>query len=116
MDPESEDLASFRTRLEQYKPKVLPFGLSNGPATFQRYINDTLIDILDDYATTYLDDILIYSENLQDYKKHVREVLGRLQATGLQVDIKKYKFSVTCTKFLGFILTTNGVEVDLEKV
>ena len=60
MDSNSEDLTTFRTRYGAYKYKVLPFGLTNGPATFQRYINDIFLDSLDDFLTVYLDDILIY--------------------------------------------------------
>lgn len=116
MEPESEAWATFRTRFGQYKPKVLPFGLNNGPATFQRYINSVLFDILDQYCTAYLDDILIYSESRAEHKRHVREVLRRLQEAGLQADIKKCEFEVERTKFLGFIVTTNGVEVDPQKI
>ena len=59
--PDSEDLTTFRTRYGTYKYKVLPFGLTNGPATWQRYMNDTLFDYLDDFYIAYLDDIMIYS-------------------------------------------------------
>jgi hypothetical protein len=63
IDPASEDLTTFRTRYGSYKCKVLPFGLTNGPATYQRYMNDVLFDYLDEFCTAYLDDILIYSDN-----------------------------------------------------
>jgi len=63
MHPDSEDLTTFRTRYGAYKCKVLPFGLTNGPATYQRYMNDILFDYLDDFCTAYLNDILIYSKN-----------------------------------------------------
>jgi hypothetical protein len=45
----------------------MPFGLTNGPATYQRFINDVLFDYLNDFYTVYLNDILIYSENKLDY-------------------------------------------------
>jgi hypothetical protein len=45
----------------------MPFGLTNGPATYQRFINDVLFDYLNDFYTAYLDDILIYLENELDY-------------------------------------------------
>ena len=116
MDPGSEELTTFRTRYGSYKCKVLPFGLTNGPATYQRYMNDVLFDYLDDFCTAYLDDILIYSENELEHEEHVKKVLRRLQDAGLQVDLKKCEFSVTRTKYLGFIITTKGIEVDPEKV
>jgi hypothetical protein len=61
--PDSEDLKIFRTQYGTYKIKVVPFGLTNSPATYQCYMNDVLFDYLDDFCTAYLDDILIYSEN-----------------------------------------------------
>ena len=116
MDPASEELTTFRTRYGQYKCKVLPFGLTNGPATYQRYMNDVLFEYLDDFCTAYLDDIIIYSEDVAEHELHVRKVLQKLQEAGLQVDIKKCEFSVTRTKYLGFIISTAGIEVDPEKV
>jgi hypothetical protein len=116
MDPESEELTTFRTRYGSYKCKVLPFGLTNGPATYQRYMNDVLFEYLDVFCTAYLDDILIYSENELEHQSHVEKVLTRLRAAGLQADIKKCEFSVTKTKYLGFIVSTDGIEVDPEMV
>ena len=116
MNPESEELIMFRTRYRSYKCKVLPFDLTNRPATYQRYMNDVLFDYLDDFCTAYLDDILIYSDNELDHDAHVYKVLQRLQDAGLQADIKKCEFSVKRTKYLGFIISTDGIEVDSEKI
>jgi len=116
MHPDSEELTTFRTRYGSYKCKVLPFGLTNGPATYQRYMNNVLFDYLDVFCTAYLDDILIYSEDPLDYEEHVKKVLDRLKLAGLQADIRKSEFSVTRTKYLGFIISTDGLEVDQEKV
>jgi transposase InsO family protein len=116
MHPDSEELITFQTHYGTYKCKVLPFGLTNGPATYQHYMNDVLFDYLDDFCTAYLDDILIYSENELDHEAHVKKVLQRLRDTGLQVDLRKCEFNVTRTKYLGFIITTDGIEVDPEKV
>jgi hypothetical protein len=85
---------------------VLPFGLTNGPATYQRYINEVLFDYLDDFCTAYLDDILIYSNNVLEHKHYVKLVLQRLREAGLQVNIKKTEFHVIRTKYLGFIIST----------
>jgi hypothetical protein len=83
MDPSAEDLTIFCTRYGAYKYKVLLFGLTNGPATYQRYINDVLFDYLDVFYTAYLDDILIYSSNKLEHKEHIRKVLVRLREAGL---------------------------------
>ncbi len=116
IDPASEDLTTFRTRYGTYKYKVMPFGLTNAPATYQRYMNDVLFDFLDDFCTAYVDDILIYSDNLEEHEKQVIKVLTRLREAGLQVDIDKSEFSVTTTKYLGFIISTDGIRVDPSKV
>ena len=63
--------------------KVVPFSLTNSPATYQRYINNVLFDYLNDFCTAYLDDILIYSENELEYKSYVKKVLERLWKAGL---------------------------------
>ena len=116
LNKEVEDLTTFRTRYGNYKYRVLPFGLCNGPATFQRYINKVLHGLLDDSCTAYLDDILIYSEDPLQHEDHVAQVLKRLQEAGLQADIKKSEFAVTKTKFLGLIISTQGIQKDPEKV
>lgn len=115
LTPEAEDLTTFRTRYGTYKYHVVPFGLSNGPAAFQRFINDTLMDYLDEFVTAFVDDLLIYSKNAAEHEIHVKKVLERLRAAGLQASINKCEFHVTRTKYLGFILTTDGIEVDPEK-
>jgi len=56
----------------------MSFGLTNMPATFQSLVNNTLWDYLDIFYITYLDNILIYSETLEEYKKHVKKVLRAL--------------------------------------
>jgi transposase InsO family protein len=115
MHPDSEDLTTFRTRYGSYKYKVMPFGLTNGPATFQHFMNDTFMDYLDDFLTIFIDDLLIYSNNELEHEEHVKKVLTRLREAGLQASIKKCDFHVTRTKYLGFIISTEGIEVDPEK-
>jgi hypothetical protein len=75
MDPSSKDLTTFQTRYRSFKCKVLPFGLTNSLATFQHYMNETLMDYLDDFYTAYLDNILIYLENPLEHIEHVQKVL-----------------------------------------
>jgi hypothetical protein len=116
MDPESEELTTFRTRYGAYKCKVLWEGLTNGPATYQRYMNDILFDYLNVFCTAYLDDILIYSNDPLEHEDHIQKVLQRLRDTGFQADIKKSEFKVIYTKYLGFIISTGGIEVDPDKI
>ena len=85
---------------------MLPFGLTNGPAIYQRYMNEVLFDYLDEFCTVYLDDILIYLDNALEHENHVKLVLQCLHEAGLQVDIKKTEYHVIRTKYLGFIIST----------
>ena len=74
------------------------------------------MDYMDDFVMAYLDDILIYSKDPLTHIEHVKKVLTRLREAGLYADIKKSEFHVTRTKYLGYILTTTGIEVDPKKV
>ena len=94
----------------------MPFGLTNGPASWQHFMNDKLFNFLDDFCSVYLDDILIYSKTLKEHKQHVRKVLERLRENGIQCDIKKCNFHVQETAFLGLIVTTEGIRMNPEKV
>jgi len=114
-DPKSEDLTTFRTRYGTYKHRVVPFGLNNGLAAFQRFTNDTLMDYLDEFVTAFVGDLLIYSKDVVEHELHVKKVLERLRAAGLQASIDQCEFHVTRTKYLGFTLTIDGIEVDPEK-
>ena len=78
-------------------------------------MNDVLFDYLDDFYTAYLDDILIYSENELEHEEHIRKVLQQLIKAGLQADIQKLEFSVKRTKYLGYIISIDSIETDLEK-
>ncbi|KAJ6436365.1 retrovirus polyprotein [Purpureocillium lavendulum] len=109
---------AFRTRYGLYEWLVTPFGLTGAPATFQRYINHTLREFLDEFCSAYIDDILIYSSgSLADHRKKVKQVLARLRDAGLQIDIDKCEFEATSVKYLGFIVEAGkGIRVDPEKV
>jgi len=75
IDPRSKDLTIFRTRYGTYKYKVLPFGLTNGLAIYQRYINNVLFNYLNNFYTAYLDNIIIYSKNKLEHEEYIYKVL-----------------------------------------
>lgn len=108
--------AAFTCRYGLFEPLVLPFGLSNGPASFQAYINHALRGYLDQFCTAYMDDILIYSQNLDEHRQHVKSVLQRLRENGLQVDITKCSFETRKVTYLGLIVSTDGIAMDPQKV
>jgi len=79
-------------------------------------MNNVLFNYLDNFYTTYLDNILIFSNNKLEYKHYVRKVLKRLYNTSLQINLKKCGFHVTRTKYLGFIISTNSIKVNPNKI
>ncbi|KAI1005318.1 hypothetical protein K3495_g2906 [Podosphaera aphanis] len=116
--PDDEGKTAFRTRNGQYEWLVMPFGLCGGPATFQRYINAVLQDLLDEFCLAYMDDVIIYSEgSIDDHYNKVQEVIHRLEKAGLRLDLNKCAFGKTEVKYLGFIIKAGeGVTVDPSKV
>jgi hypothetical protein len=68
------------------------------------------------FCTAYIDDILIFSQTLEEHIEHVKKVLARLGEAGLQIDIKKCEFHVQSVKFLGLIITTQGIRMDPAKL
>ena len=94
----------------------MPFGLTNAPATFQAYINQSLVRLLDHIVVVYLDNILIYLKDPQEHESHVRQVLARLRKYRLYAKLSKCSFSVPEVEFLGFLVSADGVRADPERV
>ena len=107
---------AFRCRYGLFEYTVMPFGLCNAPGTFQHYMNDTFREFLDQFLIVYLDDLLIYSETLEEHKKHVRLVMEKLRDAGLYLKPSKCQFHTTEVSFLGYVVGPNGVKMDPSKV
>jgi hypothetical protein len=107
---------AFRTRYGHFEYLVMPFGLANAPATFQAYINQALQGHLDTICVVYLDDILIYSQDLETHREHVYAVLERLRKFGLYANPKKCQFCTDRVEFLGFIVGVDGIQMDARRV
>src|SRR5881394_6564 len=108
---------AFRTRYGHFEYLVMPFGLCNGPASFQSYINDALHEYLDLFCIAYLDDVLVYSSGtLEEHIECVRKVLKKLQERELFVKLEKCEFHVKETSFLGFVISPSGVAMDPERI
>ncbi|SPC61346.1 uncharacterized protein UHOD_11575 [Ustilago sp. UG-2017b] len=106
---------AFRTRYGLFQYNVMPFGLTNAPASFQHLMNDMFKDMLDRSLIIYLDDLLIYSSTLEQHQGHVSAVLARLRQAGLYAKAEKCQFSTSQTKFLGFVVSDQGVSMDPSK-
>lgn len=108
---------AFRTRYGLFEWLVTPFGLANAPSTFQRYVNWSLRGYLDVFCSAYVDDILVFSDDLTSHRRHVQLVLQRLGEADLRIDIDKCDFEVKETTFLGFNLQAGkGLQMDPRKV
>jgi len=106
---------AFRTRYGSFKWLMMPFGLSNALSAFQCFMNNIFSDVLDVFVVIYLDDILIYSDNMDNHKKHVKEVLKRLRENRLYASPTKCVFHQDRIEFLGFVLGVDGLRIDESK-
>ena len=95
---------------------VMPFGLKNAPAVFQHFINDVFEDIIGKFVFCYIDDIIIFSPDLETHYEHLTEVLTRLRKAGLYAKLEKCEFCVPFLDFLGHRISANGIYMDHKKV
>ena len=107
---------TFRTRYGSFEWRVMPFGLTNAPAAFQCLMNNIFLNLLDICVLVYLDDILIYSDTLEEYHHHVCKVLLWLQNNKLYAPGNKCSFHGDSVEYLSFIMSPNGLSMDPSKV
>jgi len=103
---------TFSTKLGTYEYLVMPFGLCNAPAAFQRWINEVFMEHIDMCCIVYLDDVLIYSNTLQQHRKDVSNFLEAIRKSGMKVKPSKCEFHQSETEYLGFIIGQEGVQTD----
>ena len=95
----------------------MPCGLSNAPASFQSYINKILAEKLDIFVIVYLNDIIIYTEDLgQAYVNAVWLVLDKLRKNGLFAKFKKCSFQKDEVRFLGYVVLAQGVRMEEKRI
>ena len=95
---------------------MIPKGLTNTPSAFQRFMNEDFSDLINISVIVYLDDILIYSNNFAEHRKHVKEVLRQLWKHSLFTCANKCEFHAEQVKYLGYILSPEGLSMDQAKV
>ncbi|KAL0388132.1 UNVERIFIED_CONTAM: Retrovirus-related Pol polyprotein from transposon.6 [Sesamum radiatum] len=94
----------------------MPFGLTNAPATFCNLMNDVLYEYLDRFVVVYLDDIVIYSETLNEHVKHLRAVFQKLREYELYAKKEKCEFCCEKITFLGHVISQGQIQMDRKKV
>jgi len=107
---------TFKSRHGLYVYTVMPFGLCNALSTFQSMINDVFRNMLDVGGITYMDDILIYTETVEEHVALVRRVMERLRTASLCVSITKSSFHQREVKFLGYKISDRGISMTSTKV
>lgn len=111
-----EHKMAFNCHLGMFAFSVLLFGLAGAPGVFMNLINEVLRDYLHQGVIVYLDDILIYSETLEDHIPLVRRVLLALEANSLFVKLSRCEFHKTELSFWGYRISGEGISMDPEKV
>jgi Reverse transcriptase (RNA-dependent DNA polymerase) len=114
--PEDVPKTAFRTPQGHFQFKVLCFGLTNAPSTFQAVMNRVLDPFIGKFVTVYMDDILIYSADPAQHAEHVRLVMQRLSEHRLYAKLSKCEFVKSEISFLGHIVSADGLKVDPKKV
>ncbi|MCO5582816.1 hypothetical protein L7F22_036716 [Adiantum nelumboides] len=107
---------AFNSRYGHFEFIVMSFGLTNVPATFNRLMQDIFRPYLDDFILVFLDDILVYSKNETDHEDHLRKVLDILHEHKLYAKLSKCTFFSPKIKYLGFILSEDGISIDPAKI
>ena len=107
---------AFRTRYGHYEFLVMPFGLTNAPAIFMDYMNRIFRPYLDKFVVVFIDDILIYSRSPQEHETHLHLVLQTLREKKLYAKLSKCEFWLSEVKFLGHVVSKDGISVDPHKV
>lgn len=115
LDSEETPKTAFRTPIGHFEFTVLPFGLTNAPATFQNVMNDMFSDMIDDFTVIYLDDILVYSKTKEEHKVHVQQVLQRLKERKYYAQLHKCRFCQPEVPYLGHVVGADGIKVDPKK-
>eukprot|EP00253_Pinus_taeda_P008401 PITA_08401 len=113
-----EDIAktTFRTRYGHYEFVVLPFRLTNAPATFMCLMNNIFHQYLDQFMLIFVDDILIYSRTIEEHQEHLIMVLQTLREHQLYAKFSNCDFFKEEIQYLGHVITRDGIAVDPEKI
>lgn len=94
----------------------MPFGLHSAPATFQRLLDSLITQNYEDFATAYLDDIIIYSETFEEHIRHIKIALHKLREAKLQLNKDKSVFCKTELTYLGHVVGNGGIRTDPDKI
>ena len=115
VDPDDQEKTSFCTPDGLFEFKVMPFGLCNAPATFQRLMDMVLAGVQWSNCLVYLDDIIIVGKTFKHHLQNVREVFKCLRVAGLKLKPSKCDLCCKQVEFLGHIVSADGIRTDRAK-
>ena len=113
---EHKKFTAFNSRRGRFEFNRMPFGLCGAPFTFQKLMSEVLKDEMWRSTASYLDDVLIFSNSLNEHIKDVNNVLDKIEKAGLKLSPKKCHFFTNEVKFLGHIISTEGIHTDPTKI
>ena len=116
LEDESKIKTAFSTKNGQYCFKRMPFGIAAAPATFQKLMVKVLGELNWKEAVVYLDDILIFAKDKKEHLKRIEHVFSKIKESGLRINPEKCHFLVERTKFLGYVISKDGIETDQTKI
>ena len=116
MDPSDQEKTSFVTRQGTYCYQVMPYGLKNVGATYQRLVNKMFQKHIGASMEVYIDDILVKSVKAELHITHLAESFQVLKNYNMKLNPTKCAFGVSSRKFLGFIVNNRGIEASLDKI
>ena len=116
MKKEDEEKTSFITHEDLYCYRVMPFGLKNAGATYQRLMNHVLQDHIGKNIEVYVDEIIVKSLGADQHAKDLEQILDTLDRYKIKLSPDKCVFGVKVGKFLGFMISHRGIEENLDKM
>ncbi|XP_050233160.1 uncharacterized protein LOC126681656 [Mercurialis annua] len=116
MEEKDQEKTSFVTDRGTYCYKVMPFGLKNAGATYQRLVNFMFQDQLGKNVEAYVDDIIVKSLTAEEHAQDLEETFKVLNKFGMKLNPAKCAFGVKAGKFLGYLISQRGIEANPEKI
>ena len=116
VDPKDRPKTAFIIRKGLFHFRVLPFGLCNAPATFERLMETVLAGLQWDICLKYINDIIVYGKTFEEALKNLESVFERLRQAGLKLKPQKCKLFSKSVSFLGHVISDKGTATDLDKI